>query len=205
MTLFQVCAILSALAKETNKHIKQEDFPMKKIIAVIMALTLAVMLPTLALAETVEINWTDVEPEVTAAGLEGDFYALNAVALKLWIPSVLVYQEDSVGAESDESGTIAMWTTEDDQYGVVVQYLEGTEGLDMDALVAGIEEEGAKDIERCILNGLDAVSYTLEDADANFVAFVTESGNVLQFIFAPASDEDFAAVAMLISASIQPE
>ena len=93
----------------------------------------------------------------------------------------------------------------DDSAAIYCQYIEGFEGATMEELIAGIEEGGAEDIERCTLNGLDAVSYSIPDMDAVYVTFVTESGNFVQFVFTPISDEGFASVAQLVTASIMPE
>ena len=53
--------------------------------------------------------------------------------------------------------------------------------------------------------GLDAASFSIPDVDAGYVIFITQSGNYVQFIFTPASDEGFASVAQLVTASIMPE
>ena len=75
----------------------------------------------------------------------------------------------------------------------------------MDDLISTIKGNGVKDAERVLLNGLDAVTYSMPEGDAMYVTFVTESGNYVQFTFVPASDEGFAAVAQLVTASIMAE
>lgn len=172
---------------------------MKKTLAVIMALCLA--LAGFAMAETVEaINWADVEPTVTENGLEGDFYELNAVAVKLWVPSVYEYVEPT--DEEVNDGLICKFEASDSV--IYTQYLEGEEGAEMEDVIAGLTEAGATDIERCTLNGLDAVSYSIPDTDAVFVVFLTDAGNFVQFLFTPVSVEALRQLAMIVTASIQP-
>ena len=47
------------------------------------------------------------------------------------------------------------------------------------------------------------VLYDLEENDTSVVAFATEAGYILEFSFAPVSDEGFAATVLLMVASIQ--
>lgn len=172
---------------------------MKKFVALLMALCL---LGACALAEEVPvINWEDVDIEST--GIEGNYYTFDSVAVVVWIPTVLENLE--LTAEEAEGGLIGKFEVADGSAGIYVQHLTGNEGATMDELLAGLEANGAKDIERCVLNGLDAASYSLPDADAMYVVFVTEAGNYVQFVMTPVSDEGFASVAQIVTASIQPE
>ena len=175
---------------------------MKKIIAVVIAMTLALMLPALALAEEVlTIDWVATEAEFADAGIEGDFYSLGELGLKIWVPNVM----KAVEIGDQESGVVGAFATDDGEYSILVQYIEGTEGMDMDTFIADLTDSGATEVERVILNGLDAVSYSMADTDANIMAFLAESGEVVQFICVPASDKDFEVMCALIMASIQAE
>lgn len=173
---------------------------MKKLIASIVTLAMLLALPC-ALAEQVPaINWADVNIE--DSGIEGSWYTLNAVAVQFWVPDVF---ENRDITEDDDETMIAKFMLPDESAAIYAQYIEGYEGATMENVIAGIEESGGKEIERCTLNGLDAVSYSIPDVDAAYVVFVTESGNFVQFIFTPVSDEGFASVAQLVTASIMPE
>ena len=175
---------------------------MKKFLATLAVLTLALAMLAPALAEDLpEINWTDIDIEST--GIEGDFYVFNDVAVMVWIPDI--FESLDMTAEEVEDGMIGKFEIADGSAGIYAQLLSGAEGMTMEAMVSGLEASGATEIDRCILNGLDAASYTLPDTDAVYVLFVTEAGNILQFVMTPASDEGFAAVAQLVTASIQPE
>ena len=173
---------------------------MKRILATLIALALLMVLPC-ALAEQVpDINWADAE--AATEGIEGSWYTYDDIALQHWMPDIF---ENKDLTEDDSEEMIAKFELADGSAGIYVQYLTGYEGATMDDTVATLESNGATEIERCTLNGLDAVSFSVPDVDANYVVFVTERGNYVQFIFTPASDEGFGSVAQLVTASIMPE
>ncbi|MBR6089937.1 MAG: hypothetical protein IKP86_08385 [Anaerolineaceae bacterium] len=175
---------------------------MKKIFATLFALMIALCLMTTAFAqETVTVNWEDIDIE--SIGIEGSFYSFEDVAVIVWIPDVLENLE--LTQEDADNGLIGKFEAADGSAGVYVQFIEGGEGWDISSVLEIVQNAGGKDIETVVLNGIDAVSYTIEEVDSNYIAMVSDSGNVLQFIFMPASDEDFSAVTALIAASIQPE
>ena len=172
---------------------------MKKILAAMLVLTL--LFTFCAFAEEVPaINWSDVES--AAASIEGSWYVFNDIALQHWMPSIF---ENKALTEEDGEDMLAKFETADGAAGIYVQYLQGNEGATMDETISTLEANGATDIERCTLNGLDAVSFSVPDVDAVYVVFITESGNYVQFIFAPASDEGFSQLSQLIIASVMPE
>jgi len=173
---------------------------MKKLLATLVALALLLALPC-ALAEQVPaINWSDAES--AAAEIPGSWYTFEDVALQFWIPDVFQNLEPS---EDDPAEMIGKFEVSDGSAGIYAQYLNGYDGLTIDDAVSQLETNGATEIERCTLNGLDAVSFSIPDVDAGYVVFVTQSGNYVQFIFMPASDEGFASVVQLVTASIMPE
>ena len=173
---------------------------MRRILSTLIALALLMALPCALGEEIPAINWEDVNIEET--GIEGSWYVLNDVAVQYWAPDIF---ENRDITEDDDETMVGKLVLPDDSAAIYCQYIEGFEGATMEELIAGIEEGGAEDIERCTLNGLDAVSYSVPDMDAVYVTFVTESGNFVQFVFTPISDEGFASVAQLVTASIMPE
>ena len=173
---------------------------MKKIISILISLAMLIALPCALAEEIPVINWEDVDIE--SSGIEGTYYTFDEVAMVVWVPDVF---ENLEVTEEDDESMIGKFEVADGSAGIYVQYIEGSEGADLDSLISVLESSGAEDIERCLLNGLDAVSYTLPDYDAMYVALMTESGNCVQFVIMPMSDEGVEAVAMLVAASIQPE
>ena len=49
------------------------------------------------------------------------------------------------------------------------------------------------------------MTYTLAESDSAHVSIATDTGYIVEFNFAPISDEGFAAIAAIMTASIQPE
>jgi len=173
---------------------------MNKLLATLIALALLLALPC-ALAEQIPaINWEDVE--AATEGIQGSWYTYDDIAMQHWIPDIF-QSLDLTDADGEEM--LAKFEVSDGSAGVYVQYLTGYDGATMEETMANLESNGATEIERCTLNGLDAVSFSIPDVDAGYVVFITERGNYVQFIFTPASDESFASVAQLITASIMPE
>lgn len=173
---------------------------MKKTLAAVIALAMLIALPCALAEEVPAINWEDVEP--ATEDIEGSWYTFNAVAMQVWVPDVL---ENVELTEEDDDSVIAKFMTADESAAIIVQYIEGEEGKTMDEVIPELEASGATEIDRCLLNGLDAVSYSIPDVDAAYVTLLTESGNYVQFVMTPVSDEGFQSVAQLVSASIMPE
>jgi len=173
---------------------------MKKLLATLIALALLLALPCALAEEIPAINWSDVEG--AAAGIDGEWYVFDDIALQFWVPNVF---QDLDLTDEDGEEVLAKFEMPDGSAGIYAQYLNGNEGLTMEDTIATLEANGATEIERCLLNGLDAVSFSVPDVDAGYVIFITQSGNYVQFIFTPVSDEGFASVAQLVTASIMPE
>ena len=171
---------------------------MKKFFAILLALCL---FTGVALAEAVEINWSDVEASVTEAGIEGDFAAISDIGVKMFIPTV--FQDVELSDEDVADGFICYLTTEDQSGNVLVFYADA-EGLSLEDFAAGLPEAGATDVELGTLNGIPVVTYAQADNDSVNVSMMTDAGNIVVFCFNPASDEGFQGVAAIMSASIQP-
>ena len=82
---------------------------MKKIVALLMALCL---LGSFALAESVELNWADVEGAVADAGIEGNFAAISDIGVKMFIPTV--FQDVELSDEDVAEGYLCVLSTEDE-------------------------------------------------------------------------------------------
>lgn len=173
---------------------------MKKTIAILVALALLLALPCALAEEAPAINWEDYE--AAAAEIEGSWYTFEDVALQFWVPDIFENLEPN---EDDPDEMIGKLEVSDGSAGIYAQYLNGYEGLTMEDAISNLEANGATEIERCTLNGMDAVSFSIPNVDAVYVVFISQKGNYVQFIFTPVSDEGAAAVFQLVTASIMPE
>ena len=168
---------------------------MKKLLALALALSLALFS---AAALAAEINWSDVE--ANAAEIDAAFVSIDQVGLKIWVPSV--FQSVELTAEDTENGYIAYFQPADETAGVGVTYTD-VSGMSLEDYAAALPGVGATSIDNVQINGLPGVSYDLEETSTSVVAFATDAGYILEFAFAPMSDEGFAAIAYMMVSSIQ--
>ena len=136
---------------------------MKKLFATILTLTLLLM--SCAIAEEIPaINWADAES--AASDIAGTWYVFNDIALEYWVPDIF---ENKELTEEDGEEMLAKHELPDGTAGIYAQYLTGYDGATMDETVATLEANGATEIERCTLNGLDAVSFSVPDVNEDFL------------------------------------
>lgn len=167
---------------------------MKKLFTLMLALCL--LLCSVAVAEPVTVNWTDVEAAANEVG--GQFIAID-LGLMLWAPEgYLVYSE--LPEEYTSQGIYALITPEDGSGAIALQYVQAN-GATVADCVANIE--GASDAQEMIINGLPCVNFDMKAMDATCVAFGTEQGNLFVVLFMPMTSEDFAAKSTIMVASIQ--
>lgn len=173
---------------------------MKKIFAVLVMLCLA--LTVAASAEVAEVNWEEVAPTLEALGLEGDFATFDEVAVKIWIPSSM--QRIELTDEDVQNGYIGYFLDDDETAQVAVVYAN-VEGMSLAEYAEQLPEYGAENIVFELINGLEAVEYTLPENDSLNVAFATQAGYVLEVTMAPNSVEGADIAWGIVGSSIQPE
>ena len=173
---------------------------MKKILAILMVLCMFAC--SAALAEPVELNWEDVEPALSAGGVQGDFVTFDEIAVKIWLPSDLKPTE--LSDEDREAGYIGYFQTDAQDAIVAVMYVD-VDGTSLEDYAAQLPDLGATEIEMVTLNGLSGVSYKLEENDTVSIAFTTEAGYILEVTMWPASEEGADLVWGCVGASIQAE
>lgn len=172
---------------------------MKKIVSFVLAVTMLAVCAVSAFAAT-EINWDTLQEQAAETVAKGEFVTFDEIAVKMWVPSALVAVE--LTDEDKEAGYIAYFMPEDESAAISVIYGD-VDGMSLEEYKEKLTEAGATDIEDVVVNGLPGVSYALEEDDTACIAFVTEAGYVLEVAGAPISDEGFAAIVMMVMASIQ--
>ena len=150
-----------------------------------------------------ELNWEDYEEDVEELEAGMDFASLDDVAMKIWIPSIL--SEVELDEEDIDDGVIAQYAEDGGDAQLAVLYLEGDEDLTLEDLEETLTENDVTDIEHFVVNGMEALDYVDEEADALYVIFLTDEGDIVEFVFYPASDEGFYSIAQFMTASIQAE
>ncbi len=182
---------------------------LKKSVSLFLAAAMtASMMAFPAMADETEaaegIYWTDeIQEMLEAQGITGDFVTFDEIAVKMYVPDVL--QEVELTDEDREAGYIGYFSTEDQEAQVGVMYVNA-DGMTVEEYAAELEGmDGVTDVEMGVLNGLDAVTYSMPDTDVAAIAFATQAGALLEFSFAPMSDEGFSSVASIMMASIMPD
>lgn len=172
---------------------------MKKLLSIVMILCLTM---SVALAEEAVLNWSDFEPILEQAGVTGDFYTFDEIAVKLWLPDGLEAVE--LSDEDKSEGYIGYYMPADQSAAVAVMYVD-VNGMTLEDYAAYLasDEIGATEIEYGTVNGLPCVSYSLPEKDVVCVTFTTEAGYVLEVTCWPASEENAEYVWGAVISSIQ--
>ena len=146
------------------------------------------------------MTWEEAEKKVEELKLKGRIVTFDDVAVQMWIPDE--YVSAPVDSDSAAEGTIACFTTEEEDCGFKVDYVDA-EGTDLDGAVKLLEKEKAfSDIEKAVINGNTGVIYTDNKEDSSSVIFETEQGCFFRVTMFPVSDEEFQKNAILAFASI---
>ena len=174
---------------------------MKKFVVLLMALCL---MSTCVLAHADVVNWADVEPHLEELGLEGEFYTLRAVNVTLWVPNDLEPIEE-LPEDMVEKGMTASFLNSDQTKAINVVYTD-IGGMSLEDYANALPSTGAENIAMDTINGLDAVEYSLPSNQTMNIAFVSDTGYLLEFTMYPFSTEDQSGnvVWATVIASIQP-
>ena len=179
----------------------------KQLLSAVLILALLCTVSVCALAEddiaeTTAITWKEVEKEIEAADLDGEYVFFDDVAMKMWIPDG--FQPVDLKPEETDSGLIASYTTEDKAARIDVSCPD-LEGKNLDELVPALKEEGFSDVEIIDLNGYPMLGYKDEESDSMCAIFAADPGIYLHVMITPYSDSRLGSVANLIVCSLQPE
>ena len=154
--------------------------------------------------DVTEYNWEDVESMDGADEMlsYGKFITLDEINCKVWVP-VKAMQEVSLSDEEKEDGSVACFVTEDEEDAFRIQYVDAS-GMTLEKYKDILENmDDASEVEDVIINGVQGVAYVVKDQDSCHVAFTTDYGYILEFSWAPASNEDYAALIAIMMSSIQ--
>ena len=172
---------------------------MKKMIAV-LALLCAVVLPFSAMAETSVITWDEVgAPAVEAYELAGDFYAMEVLGLKIWVPEGMV--EVEVSEEDAAAGRLGI--VADDSCALIIDAVH-VDGMTLDQAYENAVASGMVEPEIVNLNGLSALSYKNEAINAGCIVLVDTNCNVITFTLMPIEGEEAELAFGLIMSSLMP-
>lgn len=152
--------------------------------------------------DVIEINWADIEAQGAETIAQGEFVNFDEIAVKMWMPNALAAIE--LTDDDKAQGYIGYYQPVDGSAAIAVMYVD-VGGMTLDEYKEKLTEAAATEMEDVVINGMEAVSYVLEETDTACVSFVTEEGYIFEVSGAPKSDENFAALLSMVMASIQAE
>ena len=170
---------------------------MKKIAALLMLVCIAVM-PFAALAEVPSITWQEVgEPFVAQYELQGDAVALSDIGLAIWVPADLIY------TETEEEGRLYLFIDKDQECYLAVDFVN-VEGMTLEQAYENAVNNGMTEPEIVNINGVSALTYKNDDANAGQIVLVDTNGNMIVFTFAPVDSEAGQIAYAVIGSSLTP-
>ncbi len=190
-----------------RKMISKLNVIMATVAAVSMTLT-----PVTAMARgnvveenlgTTDITWDAVTSQEGSEELigAGRFVQFDGVDCQMWIPNLM--QPEELTEEDIQKGYIGYYTTEDKESVAAIMYID-TGGMTLEDYKAFLaDDDEVSGITDITVNGLPGVMYDMTGKDATCVSFTTDSGYVLEFTFAPMSNDGYSAITTCMIASIQ--
>ena len=184
---------------------------MKKMVALLLAIAMMLCMGAALATEadgtteqtgTIEINWADLEEQGAAIIAQGEFVNFDEIAVKMWMPTALAAVE--LTDDDRAQGYIGYYQTADGSMAIAVMYVDAG-GMTLDEYKEKLTEAAATEMEDVVINGMEAVSYVLEESNVACVSFTTDAGYIFEVSGAPQSDESFAALLSIVMASIQAE
>lgn len=176
---------------------------MKKVLALVLCLLVAVSVPAFAEAAYTYVEYTYDESMFAEIG--GEWIAMEGLGLMFYLPDV--YLEAEIPAELAETGVIGAYTTEDSSSVFTVSYgpaldVEGNAAASMEDLAAYYVSIGATDVDIIYINGIAVLTSMFAETDIlNYTVFF-EGGSQCVMGFTPASDMNTALLAGLMSTTL---
>lgn len=176
---------------------------MKRILIIVVAVLMLTVSAVFGqeTATELEIKWEDVASVAGEVDPDGGFQPVSDTGLEMWFPSIFV--EEEVTDEDLADGMVAFYSSVDASAFVAVNYIY-LDGAELEDAYAGLLiDENYEDVEMGFVNDLKVLSYEAVEEDMTGLSFIDTDGYMIQFLFYPASDEGFSAVAALMGASIR--
>ena len=162
---------------------------MKKLVTLILIAMLA-LTSTAALAES---------DAPANAAFEGTWVQFED-GFEVYLPSDWLVVD--VTDEMIQSGVFYAVASPDGARNMQVGWTEDAGAEDADTVKAGLESSYT-DVEVLNINGIDFVTYTDAQNDSTGIVALGVNGDMFVFNFYPASDEEFAPIAVTIATSIR--
>lgn len=172
---------------------------MKKLLSLVVCL---MMFFSCAMAEelpVIEFN------EANIAEIGGDWMLLEQFGLQMYVPDIFGFVD--VPDELAAQGGLAVMATEDMSAGITITYCPLLDGAGNQItnhadLVNYYASNGYENIATCVVNGLEATNFAIENRDMMVMVYFLADGNALSFYYTPISNESLLALYSIISSSV---
>ena len=134
--------------------------------------------------------------------LEGDFVTFDQIGLMMWLPDFLtpaMIPEE----QPNQDLFIGYFTPEDESAYVSVVFQPADIILDDYREVLESMGDLIEDIDDFVINGMPFLCYYIPSGDSMCLSTVVDGQGLVEFTFAPISDEDMNAYAEIMGVSIQ--
>ena len=172
---------------------------MKKLFALVLCLMLSF---SCAMAEELPVIEFD---EANLEGIGGEWMLLENFGLQLFVPDIFGFLE--VPQEQADQGIIAVMATEDLSASISLAYSPVMDHLGNQIpghaeLVEYYASNGYENIATCLINGLEATNFVIENRDMMCMVYFLADGNALSFYYTPISNENMLALHSIIASTV---
>lgn len=173
---------------------------MKKLFALLVLVCL--VLAPAAMAEKASVTWEEIgAPAVEQLGLEGNFVALSDMGLAIWVPTVMTQYEPT--EEDAAAGRYAIFTDENQEAYLTIDAINVPD-MTLDQAYQNAVDNGMTEPEIVNINGIDALTYGNEAANAGCVVLVDTNYNMIIFSFMPVDSDDGKMAYGIMTSSLMP-
>ena len=177
---------------------------MKKLFALFLVLAMLLSLSAAAMADDdadtnpKTLSWITARRAIEASELSGDFYQVGDLDVDIWVPDLLIAQEDIPEdcylIFEDESGSVSVTV-----YAVELE----DKDMDIEELEDFITDLGSVSDGIYWINGFTTLVYETKESDSISVDILSTDGYVLEFTFEGVSNPDFYSLASMVMSTIQ--
>ena len=134
--------------------------------------------------------------------LEGDFVTFDELGLMMWLPDFLT--PGVIPEEQPNQDLFIGYFTPDDESAYASVVFQPAD-ITLDDYRELLESMGdlIEDLDDYVINGMPFIGYYIPSGDSLCLATVVEGQGLIEFAFAPMSDEDMNAYAEIMGVSIQ--
>ena len=176
---------------------------MKKLIPLLFVFVMLAALFSGAAADGEEtspktLNWITARRSIVQNDLSGSYYVIEDFDTDIWIPDFLTPQDEI------PEGCYYIFTNEENTVSVKARVVRFEGDCNLSGLEYAVTEMGLVNDGAYWINGYQALIYENNEDDSLTVGIPYEEGYVLEFVFAPISNQQVYNLTSILMSTIQP-